>query len=136
MGRHRPVFCTKANSAPEIIDDVGDSVLTYEIVHPERAKDSVEPAMRNDVCRRSTFGFTIENTKMRIWLCRRSMVVVTEPLNFVDVSHVFFDFMREINLARPHTSRFTLPRTYPRFLLISRGSTILTRANFVCHDQD
>src|ERR1700691_1211453 len=50
---------------------------------------SLQHVMRSDVCRRFTFGFTIEDADMRIWFCCRSMVVVTEPFNLITVSPIF-----------------------------------------------
>ena len=41
--------------------------------------------MREDPRRRFVFGFTIENTQMRVWMANRSEVVVSEPFNFITV---------------------------------------------------
>lgn len=41
--------------------------------------------MREDPRRRFVFGFTIENTQMRVWMASRSEVVVSEPFNFITV---------------------------------------------------
>jgi hypothetical protein len=41
--------------------------------------------MRDDLRRRATFGMTIENTTTRLWFCCRSMVLVSEAFNFIDV---------------------------------------------------
>ncbi|KAJ3553717.1 hypothetical protein NM688_g3466 [Phlebia brevispora] len=40
--------------------------------------------MRNDPSRRFTFGYTIENTDMRIWRCDRADLVVSEIIDFID----------------------------------------------------
>lgn len=42
-------------------------------------------AMRNDPARVHMFGFTIENTNMRIWRCDRSDMVVSEAIDFMEV---------------------------------------------------
>ncbi|KAF8577025.1 hypothetical protein K439DRAFT_1365733 [Ramaria rubella] len=39
--------------------------------------------MRSDPCRRFTFGFTVENTQMRIWFACRSGVFLTTAFNFI-----------------------------------------------------
>ncbi|KAF8585411.1 hypothetical protein K439DRAFT_1343467, partial [Ramaria rubella] len=44
---------------------------------------SMHHIMRSDPCRRFTFGFTVENTQMRIWFACRSRVFVTAPFNFI-----------------------------------------------------
>lgn len=38
--------------------------------------------MRNDPTRRFTYGMTIENTDLRMWLCHRAAVIVSEPVDF------------------------------------------------------
>ncbi|KAF8582551.1 hypothetical protein K439DRAFT_1635200 [Ramaria rubella] len=44
---------------------------------------SMHHIMRSDPCRRFTFGFTVENTQMRIWFACRSRVFVTAAFNFI-----------------------------------------------------
>ncbi|KAF9503667.1 hypothetical protein BS47DRAFT_778303 [Hydnum rufescens UP504] len=39
--------------------------------------------MRDDPCRRATYGITIENATTRVWFCCRSSVVVSEPFDFI-----------------------------------------------------
>ena len=46
--------------------------------------------MRDDPCRRATFGMTIENTTTRLWFCCRSSVVVSEPFDFPSVCAPIF----------------------------------------------
>ncbi len=41
--------------------------------------------MKEDPRRRRVFGFTIENTQMRVWMMNRAEVVVSEPFNFITV---------------------------------------------------
>ena len=49
--------------------------------------------MREDPRRRFVFGFTIENTQMRVWMANRSEVVVSEPFNFITVRIVSLDLV-------------------------------------------
>ncbi|KAF8841825.1 hypothetical protein BDN67DRAFT_1010350 [Paxillus ammoniavirescens] len=44
---------------------------------------SLHHTMRNDPCRRSAFGVTIEDTKVRLWFTCRSGTVVSEAFDFV-----------------------------------------------------
>ncbi|KAF8579528.1 hypothetical protein K439DRAFT_1359391 [Ramaria rubella] len=44
---------------------------------------SMHHILRNDPCRRFTYGITIENTEMRVWLCHRSATLVTASFNFI-----------------------------------------------------
>ncbi|KIJ19256.1 hypothetical protein PAXINDRAFT_32488, partial [Paxillus involutus ATCC 200175] len=43
---------------------------------------SLHSIMREDLCRRFAFGITIENTRLRLWLSNRALLVVTEPIHF------------------------------------------------------
>ena len=47
---------------------------------------SMNHVMREDVRRRFTFGYTMENTQMRLWFASRSDILVSEPFNFIVVS--------------------------------------------------
>lgn len=49
--------------------------------------------MREDPRRRFVFGFTIENTHMRLWMANRSGIVVSEPFNFITVRIVSLDLV-------------------------------------------
>ncbi|KII91955.1 hypothetical protein PLICRDRAFT_90162 [Plicaturopsis crispa FD-325 SS-3] len=44
---------------------------------------SLHHVMRNDPSRRFTFGVTIDNVSMRVWLCSRACMVVSDPFNFI-----------------------------------------------------
>ena len=46
---------------------------------------SMNHVMRDDVRRRFTFGYTIENTQMRLWFTSRADLLVSEPFNFITV---------------------------------------------------
>src|SRR5882762_9752343 len=50
---------------------------------------SMQHVMRDDPCRRATFGMTIENSTTRAWFCCRSSVIISEAFNFIAVC-VFF----------------------------------------------
>ncbi|KAF7799155.1 hypothetical protein EIP86_010386 [Pleurotus ostreatoroseus] len=52
---------------------------------------SMISCMRNDVRRRFVLGFTIENTDMRIWLCDRSRILVSQPFNFITPHELGWD---------------------------------------------
>ncbi|KII95753.1 hypothetical protein PLICRDRAFT_693902 [Plicaturopsis crispa FD-325 SS-3] len=43
---------------------------------------SLHHIMRSDPCRRFTFGITIDNVSMRVWLCSRACMVVSDAFNF------------------------------------------------------
>ncbi|KAG1802515.1 uncharacterized protein BJ212DRAFT_997875 [Suillus subaureus] len=45
---------------------------------------SLHSIMREDPCRRFTFGITIEDTQLRLWLSNRAFLAVTEPINFFE----------------------------------------------------
>ncbi|KAL5479076.1 hypothetical protein ACEPAI_2364 [Sanghuangporus weigelae] len=57
---------------------------------------NVQVTMMVDPCRRFTFGITIEKTSMRLWFCCRSIVVVSEIIDFkkdvYTLIHVFLAF--------------------------------------------
>ncbi|KAF7790436.1 hypothetical protein EIP86_001391 [Pleurotus ostreatoroseus] len=55
---------------------------------------SMAECMYRDPRRRFTFGYTIENTSMRLWYCDRLQIVASETFNFVTdhapITHFFF----------------------------------------------
>ncbi|KIM84023.1 hypothetical protein PILCRDRAFT_6867 [Piloderma croceum F 1598] len=61
-----------------------DFIVNWDDIAPSATSaldtmdDSPQYVMRSDMCRRFTFGFTIENTEMWIWFCCCSMVVGKE----------------------------------------------------------
>jgi hypothetical protein len=46
--------------------------------------------MRDDARHRASFGMTIENTTTRLWFCCRSMVIVSEAFDFINVRLFLF----------------------------------------------
>ncbi|KAI0093394.1 hypothetical protein BDY19DRAFT_990038 [Irpex rosettiformis] len=58
--------------------------------------------MREDPRRRFVFGFTIENTRMRIWMASRSQVVVSRPFNFITDHKKFLHFFLSQTYAPAH----------------------------------
>ncbi|KII84295.1 hypothetical protein PLICRDRAFT_118133, partial [Plicaturopsis crispa FD-325 SS-3] len=44
---------------------------------------SLHHTMRDDPCRRFTFGITIENDRMRVWFCNRSLLFVCDEFDFI-----------------------------------------------------
>ncbi len=49
---------------------------------------SMANILNKDPRRRFTYGFTIENTDMRLWYCDRSRIIVSESFNFIFVSTI------------------------------------------------
>lgn len=45
--------------------------------------------MRNDPTRRFTYGMTTENKNLRMWLCHRTAVIASGPINFIRVIESF-----------------------------------------------
>ncbi|KAJ3555204.1 hypothetical protein NM688_g2708 [Phlebia brevispora] len=63
---------------------------------------SMSNCLRRDPRRRFVFGFTIENTSMRLWYGDRSGVAASEPFNFItDHEHVVH-FSLSVLYAQPH----------------------------------
>ncbi|KAI0088534.1 hypothetical protein BDY19DRAFT_906556 [Irpex rosettiformis] len=58
--------------------------------------------MKEDPRRRFVFGFTIENTQMRVWLMSRAEVIVSQPFNFITDHAKFIHFMLSQVYAKPH----------------------------------
>ncbi|KAI0810838.1 hypothetical protein BC629DRAFT_1251537, partial [Irpex lacteus] len=58
--------------------------------------------MKEDPRRRRVFGFTIENTQMRVWMMNRAEVVVSEPFNFITDHEKFIYFVLSQVYAKPH----------------------------------
>ncbi len=59
--------------------------LTSPAQNAEKVSWSMRNCMRHDARRRFIFGFTIENTNMRLWFCDRSQVVICKPFDFITV---------------------------------------------------
>ncbi|KAF8833310.1 hypothetical protein BDN67DRAFT_870005, partial [Paxillus ammoniavirescens] len=60
-----------------------ESTESKRIDNDQKLIWSLHHTMRNDPCRRSTFGVTIEDTKVRLWFTCRSGTVVSEAFDFV-----------------------------------------------------
>ncbi|KAI0086085.1 hypothetical protein BDY19DRAFT_996268 [Irpex rosettiformis] len=58
--------------------------------------------MKEDPRRRFVFGFTIENTQMRVWLMSRAEVIVSQPFNFITDHAKFIHFVLSQVYAKPH----------------------------------
>ncbi|KAL4074509.1 hypothetical protein V8B97DRAFT_1868896 [Scleroderma yunnanense] len=63
---------------------------------------SLHHVMRSDPCRRSTLGVTIENTQMRLWFTCRSVLVVSEPFNFITSTKQMIRLFCSLALAEDH----------------------------------
>ncbi|KAJ3559366.1 hypothetical protein NM688_g392 [Phlebia brevispora] len=57
--------------------------------------------MRRDPCRRFTFGFTIENTNMKLWFCDRAQLLCSTPFNFILDRKYLVHFCLSIAYAEP-----------------------------------
>ncbi|THG92913.1 hypothetical protein EW026_g8162 [Hermanssonia centrifuga] len=63
---------------------------------------SMHHCMANDPRRRFTFGWTIENTEMRLWHCNRSKRLVTCAFNFVEEHKYLVHFFLSLICADPY----------------------------------
>ncbi|PSS30941.1 hypothetical protein PHLCEN_2v2510 [Hermanssonia centrifuga] len=57
--------------------------------------------MREDPRRRFTFGFTIEDTEMKLWYCDRSQTVASQPFNFITDHETLIHFFLSLSYASP-----------------------------------
>ncbi|KAF8579524.1 hypothetical protein K439DRAFT_1620467 [Ramaria rubella] len=60
---------------------------------------SMHHILRNDPCRRFTYGITIENTEMRVWLCHRSATLVTASFNFITDQDILVNLVTSLAFA-------------------------------------
>ncbi|KAI0088535.1 hypothetical protein BDY19DRAFT_906557 [Irpex rosettiformis] len=58
--------------------------------------------MKEDPRRRFVFGFTVENSQMRVWLMSRAEVIVSQPFNFITDHEKFAHFVLSQVYAKPH----------------------------------
>ncbi|KAJ3557297.1 hypothetical protein NM688_g1545 [Phlebia brevispora] len=58
--------------------------------------------MRRDPCRRFTFGFTVENTSMKLWFCDRTQLLCSTPFDFISDREYLVHFCLSIAYAEPH----------------------------------
>lgn len=59
------------------------SRLNEEPQNNAKVTASMAKCLREDPRRRFVYGFTIENTSMRLWFCDRAQLLVSEPFNFI-----------------------------------------------------
>ncbi|KAJ3557299.1 hypothetical protein NM688_g1547 [Phlebia brevispora] len=57
--------------------------------------------MRRDPCRRFTFAFTVENTRMKLWFCDRAQLLCSTPFNFILDREYLVHFCLSIAYAEP-----------------------------------
>ncbi|GJE97385.1 hypothetical protein PsYK624_136020 [Phanerochaete sordida] len=62
---------------------------------------SLSHMMRDDVRRRFAFGYTIENTTMRLWFCNRSEFIVSLPFDFMKERYILVHFILSVMYADP-----------------------------------
>ena len=55
--------------------------------------DMMQP-LRDDPSRRFVFGFTVEDTGIRIWICDRAGAVVSEEFDFVRVRPIMLSIFK------------------------------------------
>ncbi|KAF8576696.1 hypothetical protein K439DRAFT_1397185 [Ramaria rubella] len=60
---------------------------------------SMHHILRNDPCRRFTYGITVENTDLRLWLCHRAFTVVTASFNFITDQQALVTLVTSLALA-------------------------------------
>lgn len=74
---------------------------------------NMHQTMRNDPCRRFTFGFTIENREMRIWYTSRADILVSSPFDFMSVRVFIPQLLFSLNVhTGPNTPHQVLPHIF------------------------
>ncbi|KAF9078836.1 hypothetical protein BDP27DRAFT_1441204 [Rhodocollybia butyracea] len=97
--------------------DAANSYLVYHHTVPLQAKKVNTPGtadddtvklvydmstiLRLDPCRRFTFGITVENCDMRIWLLSRAALVKSKPFNFMKEPEVLIHLLLSFAFASP-----------------------------------
>ncbi|THG98583.1 hypothetical protein EW026_g3618 [Hermanssonia centrifuga] len=66
-----------------------------------KVSESMCNIMREDPRRRFTFGFTIEDTEMKLWYCDRSQTVASQPFNFITDHETLVHFFLSLAYASP-----------------------------------
>ncbi|KAJ3556689.1 hypothetical protein NM688_g1886 [Phlebia brevispora] len=61
---------------------------------------SMTNCMRRDPRRRFVYGFTIEDTDMRLWYFDRSQIIASQPYNFIDDTRTLLHFILSVNFAK------------------------------------
>ncbi|KAJ3555206.1 hypothetical protein NM688_g2706 [Phlebia brevispora] len=62
---------------------------------------SLSHCLCDDAARRGSFGFTIENTQMRLWFCSRACILVSEEFNFITQHRITTQFFLSLLYATP-----------------------------------
>ncbi|KAJ3552127.1 hypothetical protein NM688_g4317 [Phlebia brevispora] len=62
--------------------------------------------LHRDARRRFVYGFTVDDSRMRLWFCDRSQIVVSDPFLFVTGWKPFFQFWVRIMYADPRDLGF------------------------------
>ncbi|KAJ3524187.1 hypothetical protein NM688_g8604 [Phlebia brevispora] len=73
-----------------------------EMDNVTKITSSMSNCMRTDPRRRFTFGFTIENTNMKLWFCDRSQILFTTPFNFISDREYLVHFCLAVAYAHPN----------------------------------
>ncbi|PSS18944.1 hypothetical protein PHLCEN_2v3160 [Hermanssonia centrifuga] len=79
-----------------------EDTAAVRMENAEKISWSMRNCMRYDARRRFIFGFTIENTNMRLWFCDRSQVVICKPFNFITEHAYFTYFLLSVSMTGPH----------------------------------
>lgn len=86
----------KISDSPDAVYDVSSCCLTqwpadWCLSQNElKAVGSMQHCMAEDPRKRSSVAITIENNKLRLWIATRAWMIVSEAINYIEVS-VFFD---------------------------------------------
>ncbi|KAI0797194.1 hypothetical protein C8Q75DRAFT_888257 [Abortiporus biennis] len=84
-------------------------------------EDSMHHVLRSDPSRRFTYGFTIEDTDMRLWFCSRSAVIASTPFDFITDQNTFiramtaFAFASKEELGWDHSVELHRPVSEPPY---------------------
>lgn len=76
--------CVRNSPLHELMADI------FHLKNEDKIIWSMHHVMQRDPCRRFTFGITIENTHMRVWLSNRSTITMAEDFDFFEV-HLIYD---------------------------------------------
>ena len=67
-----------------VVNAWADRALLHQ--NDEKITRCLSQCMNGDARRRFAYGFTIEDSWMRLWYCDRMQMIVSESFNFVHVS--------------------------------------------------
>ncbi|KAF7795018.1 hypothetical protein EIP86_006162 [Pleurotus ostreatoroseus] len=74
----------------------------YAKENDEKITRCLSQCMNGDARRRFAYGFTIEDSWMRLWYCDRMQMIVSESFNFVHDWRTLFTFLLRVMFAEHH----------------------------------